>query len=103
MFKGTFYELELQAVNIDHSKEYHIEKILRRHVRNKKTGILVTTLYTEHRKNVTHELLPFIYKIKQASKTNERVQTLGYAKQLKKLRMLSSQNTCKPLKCDMSN
>ena len=57
MFKGTFYELELQAVNIDHSKEYHIEKILRRHVRNKKTGILVSWLpwskkYTSVRKGL---------------------------------------------------
>ena len=33
--EGIFYEPELQSVNVDPSKEYHIEKILKRRVRNK--------------------------------------------------------------------
>ena len=28
--EGTFYEPELQAVNVDTSTEYHIEKLLKR-------------------------------------------------------------------------
>ena len=33
--EGTFYEPELQAVNVDPSTEYHNEKLLKRRLRNK--------------------------------------------------------------------
>ena len=40
--KGTFYEPELQSVNVDPSTstEYHIENILKRRVRNKQKEVL---------------------------------------------------------------
>ena len=43
--KGTFYTPELQAVNVDPSTEYHIEKILKRRVRNKRKEVLVHLLH----------------------------------------------------------
>ena len=43
--KGTFYTLELQAVNVYLSTEYHIEKILKRRVRNKRKEVLVRWLH----------------------------------------------------------
>ena len=42
--KGTFYETELQAVNVDSATEYHIEKILKRRVRNRRKEVLVQWL-----------------------------------------------------------
>ena len=43
--EGTFYESELQAVNVDLSTEYHIEKIVKRRVRNKQKEVLVRWLH----------------------------------------------------------
>ncbi|MCG8113586.1 MAG: chromo domain-containing protein, partial [Candidatus Thiodiazotropha taylori] len=43
--KGTFYEQELQAVNVDPSTEYHIETILKKRTRNKKKEVLVRWLH----------------------------------------------------------
>ena len=43
--EGTFYEPELQSVNVDPSTEYHIEKILKRRVRNKQKEVLVRWLH----------------------------------------------------------
>ena len=44
--EGTFYEPELQSVNVDPSTEYHIEKILKRRVQNKlKKEVLVRWLH----------------------------------------------------------
>ena len=45
MAEGTFYEPELQALNDDPSTEYQIEKILKRHVRNKQKKVLVRWLH----------------------------------------------------------
>ena len=39
--EGIFYETELQAMNVDPSTEYHIEKISKRCVRNKQKEVLV--------------------------------------------------------------
>ena len=43
--KGTFYEPELQGVDVDLTTEYHIDKILKRRVRNKRKEVLVTWLH----------------------------------------------------------
>ena len=43
--EGTFYEPELQAVNVDPSTEYHIEKLLKRCLRNKQKEVLVRWLH----------------------------------------------------------
>ena len=43
--EGTFYQQELQAVNVDPSTEYHIEKIVKRRVRNKQKEVLVRWLH----------------------------------------------------------
>ena len=43
--EGTFYEPELQSVNVDPSTEYHIEKILKRRVRNNQKEVLVCWLH----------------------------------------------------------
>ena len=43
--EGTFYEQEIQAVNVDQSTEYHIEKILKRRTRNKRKEVLVRWLH----------------------------------------------------------
>ena len=42
---GTFYEPELQPVNIDPTTEYRVEKILKRRVRNKRKEVLVRWLH----------------------------------------------------------
>ncbi|XP_053400449.1 uncharacterized protein LOC128557267 [Mercenaria mercenaria] len=42
---GTFYEQELQAVNVDETTEYHVEKILKKRVRNKQRQVLVRWLH----------------------------------------------------------
>ena len=42
---GTFYKPELQAVNVDFPTEYHIEKILKRRVRNRRKEVLVRWLH----------------------------------------------------------
>ena len=42
--EGTFYKTELQAVNVDPSTEYHIEKILKRRTQNKQNEVLVRWL-----------------------------------------------------------
>ena len=44
-FERSFYEPELQALNVDPSTEYHIEKILKRRVQNKKKEVLVRWLH----------------------------------------------------------
>ena len=38
---GTFYELGLQAVNIDYSIKYNVGNILKRHVQNTRKEVLV--------------------------------------------------------------
>ena len=43
--EGTFYQQELQAVNVDPSTEYHIEKIVKRRVQNKQKEVLVRWLH----------------------------------------------------------
>ena len=43
--EGTFYDPELQAVNVDPSTEYHIEKILTRRLHNKQKEVLVCWLH----------------------------------------------------------
>ena len=43
--EGSFYEPELQAVKVYPSTEYHIEKILKRRVRNKQKEVLVRWLH----------------------------------------------------------
>ena len=43
--KGTFYEPEIQAVNVDESIEYQIEKILKRRTKNKRKEVLVRCLH----------------------------------------------------------
>ena len=43
--EGTFYEPELQAMNVDPSTEYHIEKLLKRRLRNKQKEVLVRWLH----------------------------------------------------------
>ena len=42
---GTFYEPELQAVDVDATNEYHIDKILKKRVRNKQREVLVQWLH----------------------------------------------------------
>ena len=42
---GTFYEHELQAVLVDETTEYHIEKILGKRIRNKQAEVLVKWLH----------------------------------------------------------
>lgn len=42
---GTVYEPEIQAVNVDESTEYHIEKILKRRMQNKQRQVLVRWLH----------------------------------------------------------
>ena len=42
---GTFYEQELQKVNVDESTEYHIEKIIKKRTRNKRPEVLVKWLH----------------------------------------------------------
>ena len=42
---GTFYEQELQAINVDEGTEFSIEKILKRRTRNKKREVLVRWLH----------------------------------------------------------
>ena len=44
--EGTFYETELQSVNVDPSTIYHIEKLLKRRVRNKQKEVVG---YTDQR------------------------------------------------------
>ena len=43
--EGTFNEPELQAVNVDPSMEYHIEKLLKRRLQNKQKEVLVCWLH----------------------------------------------------------
>ena len=43
--EGTIYEPELQAMNVDPSTEYRIEKILKRRVRNKQKEVVVRWLH----------------------------------------------------------
>ena len=43
--EGTFYEPELQVVNVDLNTEYHIDKIVKRRVRNKRKEVLVSWLH----------------------------------------------------------
>ena len=43
--EGTFYEPQLQAVNVDLTTEYHIDKIVKRRVRNKRKEVLVSWLH----------------------------------------------------------
>lgn len=43
--KGTFYEPELQAVNVDENKEYYVEKVLKKRTRHKRREILVRWLH----------------------------------------------------------
>jgi len=43
--KGTFYEPELQAVNVDDNTEYFVEKVLKKRKRNKKPEVLVRWLH----------------------------------------------------------
>ena len=38
--EDTFYEQEIQALNVDQSTEYHIEKILKRRTRNKRKELV---------------------------------------------------------------
>ncbi len=42
---GTFYESELQSVNVDDSTEYRVEKILKKRLRNKQREVLVRWLH----------------------------------------------------------
>ena len=42
---GTFYKPVLQVVNVDSSTEYHIEKILKRRVSNRRKEVLVCWLH----------------------------------------------------------
>ena len=43
--EGTFYEPELQAVDVDLTTEYHIDKIVKRRVRNKRKEVLKSWLH----------------------------------------------------------
>ena len=43
--EGTFYEPELQAVNVDETTEYHIEKVLRKRTRQRQKEVLVRWLH----------------------------------------------------------
>ena len=43
--EGTFYEPELQAVDVVLNTEYHIDKIVKRRVRNKRKEVLVSWLH----------------------------------------------------------
>ena len=43
--EGSFYESELQAVNVEESTEYRVEKVLRKRTVNKQKEILVRWLY----------------------------------------------------------
>ena len=43
--KGTFYESDLQAVNVDPNKEYYVEKVLKRRKRKGKTELFVRWLH----------------------------------------------------------
>ena len=43
--EGTFYKPELQVVNVDCAMEYHIEKILKRGVRNRRKEVVVRWLH----------------------------------------------------------
>ena len=43
--EGTFYEPELQAVDVYLTTEYHIDKIVKRRVRNKRKEVLVSWLH----------------------------------------------------------
>ena len=43
--EGTFYEPEIQAVNVDESTEFRIEKILKRRTKNKRKEVLVRWLH----------------------------------------------------------
>jgi hypothetical protein len=43
--EGTFYEQELQSVNVDEFTEYHIEKILKRRIRKGQKEVLVRWLH----------------------------------------------------------
>ena len=43
--EGTIYEPELQAVDVDLNTEYHIDKIVKRRVRNKRKEVLVSWLH----------------------------------------------------------
>lgn len=43
--EGTFYEPELQAVNVDDNKEYYVEKVLQKRSRNKRREVLVRWLH----------------------------------------------------------
>ena len=49
--EGTFYESELQAVNVDENTEYFIEEILRKRTRNKQREILVKWLHWPQKYN----------------------------------------------------
>ena len=49
--EGTFYEPELQAVDVDLTTEYHIDKILKRRVRNKRKEVLVSWLHLPKKYN----------------------------------------------------
>lgn len=43
--EGTFYEQELQAVNVDENKEYYVDKVLKKRTRRKKREVLVRWLH----------------------------------------------------------
>ena len=45
VIQGTFYEPELQAVNVDENTEYFVEKVLKKRKRNKKPEVLVRWLH----------------------------------------------------------
>ena len=45
VINGTFYEPELQAVDVDATTEYYIDKILKKRVRNKQREVLVQWLH----------------------------------------------------------
>ena len=49
--EGTFYEPELQAVDVDLTTEYHIDKIVKRRVRNKRKEVLVSWLHWQKKYN----------------------------------------------------
>ena len=43
--EGTFYEPEIQAVNVDETTEFRIKKILKRRTKNKRKEVLVRWLH----------------------------------------------------------
>ena len=45
VIEGSFYEAELQAVNVDEGTEYRVEKVLRRRTLNKQREVMVRWLH----------------------------------------------------------